>query len=71
MDPTKAYYANEDSAGQEGAMNKEREDVITWYDMQIHNMAEIKATQFLMEYYNKPVFDVEDSQEVNEKDTSL
>ena len=63
MDPTKAYYANKDSAGQEGTMNKEREDFITWYDMQIHNMAEIKATQFLMEYYDEPVFDVEASQE--------
>jgi hypothetical protein len=61
MDPTKAYYANEDSAGQGGTMNREREDFITWYDMQIYNMAEIKATQFLMDYYNGPTMDTDDS----------
>jgi hypothetical protein len=29
--------------------------------MQIHNMAEIKATQFLMDYYNGPTMDADDS----------
>ncbi len=46
QDPTRAYYSGEHNKGQQG-----RNDFINWYDMQIHNMAEIKATQFLMGYY--------------------
>jgi hypothetical protein len=71
LDPTKAYYGNEHNGESESKVNKGRTDFINWYDMQIHNMAEIKATQFLMEYYDEPTFEVEASQEVNtEKGTS-
>ncbi len=48
QDPTKAYYV----FSPESKVNKGRTDFINWYDMQIHNMAEIKATQFLMNYYD-------------------
>ncbi len=52
QDPTRAYYGGEHNEGQQG-----RNEFIKWYDMQIHNMAEIKATQFLMEYYGWPTVD--------------
>jgi hypothetical protein len=71
LDPTKAYYGDEHSVEPGSKVNKGRIDFINWYDMQIHNMAEIKATQFLMEYYNEPISEVKASQEVNtEKGTS-
>jgi hypothetical protein len=40
-DPTKAYYGNKYSVEPESKVNKGRKDFINWYDMQIHNMAEI------------------------------
>jgi hypothetical protein len=53
LDPTRAYYGNENKGEQA------RKDFINWYDMQIHNMAEIKATQFLMGYYGWPTMDAD------------
>jgi hypothetical protein len=54
LDLTRAYYGGEHNEGQQG-----RNDFIKWYDMQIHNMAEIKATQFLIGYYGWPTMDAD------------
>jgi hypothetical protein len=64
LDPTKAYYV----LSSESEVNKGRTDFINWYDIQIHNMAEIKATQFLMDYYNGPTMDTDDILAANPED---
>ncbi len=63
QDPTKAYYV----FSPESKVNKGRTDFINWYDMQIHNMAEIKAAQFLMNYYDGLATDTGDSLVANPK----
>ncbi len=60
LDPTRAYYGGEHNEGQQG-----RNEFIKWYDMQIHNMAEIKATQFLRGYYGWPTMDADTIQAAN------
>ena len=60
LDPTRAYYGGEHNEGQQG-----RNEFIKWYDMQIHNMAEIKATQFLMGYYGWPTMNANTIQAAN------
>jgi hypothetical protein len=62
LDPTRAYYGNENNEEYQA-----RTDFINWYDMQIHNMAEIKATRFLIDYYNGPTVDTGDSRQPNQK----
>ncbi len=63
LDPTRAYYGGQHNERQQG-----RNDLIKWYDMQIHNMAEIKATQFLMEYYGWPTLNTDNSMAANSED---
>ncbi len=53
LDPTKAFYAMKNNAETENNENRERTDFINWYDGQLHNMAEIKAIQYIMENYEE------------------
>jgi hypothetical protein len=54
LDPTRAYYYGDEHNEE----HQGRNDFISWYDMQIHNMAKIKATHFLMEYYDRPTMNI-------------
>jgi hypothetical protein len=65
FDPTKAYCADENNMGTESNVNRGKTYFINWYDMQIHNMAEIKSTQFLMDHYGGLTMDADASQEAN------
>jgi hypothetical protein len=55
-DPTRVYYTYEQGEKWEDTTNDEyqhKRDFIQWYDCQLQNMAEMKAMQMLMGYYDE------------------
>jgi hypothetical protein len=61
-DPTNTYYgADEVLIGNKE--DKQRVDFIQWYDNQLHTMAEIKAIQMLMGYYDELTTEMEDNEQ--------
>ena len=51
-DPTNTYY-NADKVATEDDGEGQRVDFIHWYDSQLHTMAEFKAIQMIMGYYDE------------------
>jgi hypothetical protein len=62
-DPTNTYY-NADKVATEDDGEGQRVDFIHWYDSQLHTIAEFKAIQMIMGYYD--VFTVEKEDDEHE-----
>jgi hypothetical protein len=61
-DPTNAYYGA-DKVATGNNEDKQRMDFIHWYDNQLHTMAEFKAIQMLMGYYDELTTEMEGNEQ--------
>jgi hypothetical protein len=61
-DPTNTYYGA-DKVAKENNGDKQRVDLIYWYDSQLHTMAEFKTIQMLMGYYDELTTEMEGNEQ--------